>query len=88
MTKATALAKRLFPKWHLWLLLFFADYFDVGFAAQSLIRVNKEKLTAVAYENDFFNDKMILKSAYGKAVGFAGSLRNISLDPKRTKGCD
>ncbi|MCI8426686.1 MAG: HAMP domain-containing protein [Lachnospira sp.] len=54
-------------------------------AAQSLIRVNKEKLAAVAYENNFLmtND---IESAYGKAVGFAGSLRNISaLDPKEQR---
>ena len=54
-------------------------------AAKSLIQVNKEKLTAVAYENAFLlaND---IESSYGKAVAFAGSLRNIStLDPKEQR---
>ncbi len=53
--------------------------------AKSLIRVNKEKLAAVAYENAFLvaND---IENAYGKAVGFAGSLRNISaLNPKEQR---
>lgn len=54
-------------------------------AAQSLIQVNKEKLAAVAYENAFLMSNDI-ESAYGKAVGFAGSLRNISaLDPKEQR---
>ncbi len=51
------------------------------FAAVALIRVNREKLAAVAYENAFLmaND---IENAYGKAVGFSGSIRNIStLDP-------
>ena len=46
-------------------------------AARSLIRVNREKLAAVAFENAFLvsND---IENAYGKVTGFAGSLRNIS----------
>ncbi len=54
-------------------------------AARSLIRVNKEKLAAVAFENAFLvsND---IENAYGKVTGFAGSLRNISaLDPKEQR---
>ena len=55
-------------------------------SARSLNQVNKEKLTAVAYENTFLlaND---IETAYGKVIGFAGSLRNIStLDPKEQRG--
>lgn len=50
-------------------------------AARSLIEANQDKMAAVAYENAFLvaND---IENAYGKVVGFAGSLRNISaLDP-------
>ena len=55
-------------------------------AANSLIHVNREKLSAVAYENAFLvvND---IENAYGKVVGFAGSLRNIStLPPNEQRG--
>ena len=55
-------------------------------AAKSLIHVNREKLAAVAYENAFqvVND---IERAYGKVVGFAGSLRNIStLPPEEQRG--
>ena len=54
-------------------------------SAKSLIQVNKEKLAAVAYENAFLiaND---IENAYGKAEGFASSLRNITaLDPKEQR---
>ncbi len=54
-------------------------------AARALIRVNREKLAAAAYENAFLvaND---IENAYGKVIGFAGSLRNIStLDPKEQR---
>ncbi len=54
-------------------------------AARSLIQANRDKLAAVAYENAFLvaND---IENAYGKVVGFAGSLRNISaLDPKEQR---
>lgn len=46
-------------------------------SARSLVHVNKEKLAAVAYENAFLiaND---IENAYGKVIGFAGALRNIS----------
>lgn len=55
-------------------------------SARSLIQVNKEKLAAVAYENAFLVSTDI-ENAYGKVVGFAGSLRNISaLDPKEQRG--
>ena len=55
-------------------------------SARSLIHVNKEKLAAVAYENAFLVSTDI-ENAYGKVVGFAGSLRNISaLDPKEQRG--
>ncbi len=50
-------------------------------AAKSLIQVNREKLAAVAYENAFLvsND---IENAYGKVIGFASAMRNISaLDP-------
>lgn len=55
------------------------------FAAAALIRVNREKLAAVAYENAFLmaND---IENAYGKVVGFSGSIRNISmLDPSEQR---
>ena len=55
-------------------------------AAKSLIHVNQEKLAAVAYENSFLvvND---IENAYGKVVGFAGSMRNISvLPPEEQRG--
>lgn len=54
-------------------------------AARSLVQANRERLAAVAYENAFLvtND---IENAYGKVVGFAGSLRNISiLDPKQQR---
>ncbi len=55
-------------------------------AARSLILVNREKLTAVAYENAFLVADDIEK-AYGKVTGFAGSLRNISaLSPGEQRG--
>ena len=54
-------------------------------AARALIQVNREKLTAIAYENAFIIENDI-ESDYGKVVGFAGSLRNISeLDPKEQR---
>lgn len=54
-------------------------------AARSLIHVNRDKLTAVAYENAFLVTEDI-KKAYGKVGGFAGALRNISaLDPKEQR---
>lgn len=55
-------------------------------SARPLIRVNREKLAAVAYENAFLMASDI-ETAYGKVVGFAGSLRNISaLDPTEQRG--
>ena len=51
-------------------------------AAKSLVQANNDKLAAISYENAFLiaND---IENAYGKVIGFAGSLRNISiLDPK------
>ncbi len=54
-------------------------------AARSLIEVNRDKLAAVAYENAFLHGNDI-ENAYGKVVGFAGALRNIStLDPKEQR---
>lgn len=54
-------------------------------AAKSLIKVNQDKLVAVAYENAFLDGNGI-ENAYGKVVGFAGALRNISmLDPKEQR---
>lgn len=54
-------------------------------AARSLIQVNRDKLVAVAYENAFLIANEI-ENAYGKVVGFAGALRNISaLDPKEQR---
>ncbi|MDE7311779.1 MAG: HAMP domain-containing protein [Eubacterium sp.] len=54
-------------------------------AARALIQVNREKLAAVAYENAFLDGNDI-ENAYGKVLGFAGSLRNISeLDPKEQR---
>ena len=55
-------------------------------SAKSLIRVNREKLSAVAHENALLlvND---IEEAYGKVIGFSGALRNIStLDPKEQRG--
>lgn len=46
-------------------------------SARSLIEVNREKLSAVAYENAFMIAEDI-ENAYGKVLGFAGALRNIS----------
>lgn len=58
---------------------------SAALSAKSLVKVNKEKLSAVAYENAFLLVSDIEK-AYGKAVGFAGALRNIStLDPKEQR---
>ncbi len=55
-------------------------------SAKSLVRVNREKLSAVAYENAFLLVTDI-EEAYGKVVGFSGALRNIStLDPKEQRG--
>lgn len=55
-------------------------------SAKSLLRVNREKLTAVAYENAFLLVSDI-EEAYGKVIGFSGALRNISaLDPKEQRG--
>lgn len=55
-------------------------------SAKSLMRVNREKLTAVAYENAFLLVSDI-EEAYGKVIGFSGALRNIStLDPKEQRG--
>lgn len=54
-------------------------------AARSLIQVNRDKLAAVAYENAFLDGNDI-ENAYGKVLGFAGALRNISeLDPKEQR---
>ncbi len=54
-------------------------------SAKSLIQVNREKLSAVAYENAFSLVSDIEES-YGKVIGFASSLRNISmLDPKEQR---
>lgn len=55
-------------------------------SAKSLMRVNREKLSAVAYENAFLLVSDI-EEAYGKVIGFSGALRNISaLDPKEQRG--
>lgn len=55
-------------------------------SAKSLLRVNREKLAAVAYENAFLLVSDI-EEAYGKVIGFSGALRNISaLDPKEQRG--
>lgn len=55
-------------------------------SAKSLVRVNREKLSAVAYENAFLLVSDI-EEAYGKVIGFAGALRNIStLDPTEQRG--
>ena len=54
-------------------------------SAKSLIRVNREKLSAVAYENAFLLVSDI-EEAYGKVIGFSGALRNISaLDSKEQR---
>lgn len=54
-------------------------------AARSLIKANRDKLAAVAYENAFLDGNDI-ENAYGKVMGFAGALRNIStLDPKEQR---
>lgn len=58
---------------------------SASLTARSLIKVNNDKLTAVSYENAFLiaND---IENAYGKATGFAGSLRNISaLQPEEQR---
>ena len=51
----------------------------------SKIRSATDKLVSVAYENAFLIDDDI-QMAYGQALGFANSLRNISaLDPKEQR---
>ena len=47
---------------------------------RSLEEITSDKLVAVAYENAFLIEKSI-ESAYGQALGFANSLKNISALP-------
>lgn len=80
--KAKSLSKKIISKMALIVAVVFllTVLTSAMLAAKSLIHVNREKLAAVAYENSFLvvND---VENAYGKVVGFAGSLRNISLLP-------
>lgn len=50
-------------------------------STKSLVKVTNDKLVSVAYENAFLISNNISDS-YGRAIGFANSLRNISaIDP-------
>ena len=85
--KSNSLSKKIISKMALIVAVIFlvTILMSAFLAARSLIEVNREKLSAVAYENAFLvaND---IENAYGKVVGFAGSLRNISdLDPKEQR---
>lgn len=54
-------------------------------SASSLLNSTKDKLVAAAYENAFLivND---IENSYGKAIGLAGALKNISaLDPSEQR---
>lgn len=86
--KAKSLSKKIISKMALIVAAVFllTVLTSAMLASKSLIHVNQEKLAAVAYENSFLvvND---IESAYGKVVGFAGSLRNISaLPPEEQRG--
>ncbi len=86
--KAKSLSKKIISKMALIVAAVFllTVLTSAMLAAKSLIHVNQEKLAAVAYENSFLvvND---IENAYGKVVGFAGSMRNISvLPPEEQRG--
>ena len=83
--KAKSLSKKIISKMALIVAAVFllTVLTSAMLAAKSLIHVNQEKL---AYENSFLvvND---IENAYGKVVGFAGSMRNISvLPPEEQRG--
>ena len=85
--KSEGLSKKIVSKMALIVAVIFllTIFMSALLSASELIQVNREKLTSVAYENAFLvaND---IENAYGKVVGFAGSLRNISsLDPKEQR---
>lgn len=85
--KSNSLSKKIISKMALIVASIFllTIFLSALLAAKSLVQANRERLAAVAYENAFLvtND---IENAYGKVVGFAGSLRNISvLDPKQQR---
>ncbi len=85
--KSNSLSQKIISKMALIvaIIFFLTILMAAVLAARSLIHVNRDKLTAVAYENAFLVTDDI-KKAYGKVEGFAGSLRNISaLDPKEQR---
>lgn len=86
-TKGTSLSQKIISKMALYTagIFLLTILMSAFLAARSLIEVNRDKLAAVAYENAFLDGNDI-ENAYGKVVGFAGALRNIStLDPKEQR---
>ena len=73
--KSEGLSKKIVSKMALIVAVIFllTIFMSALLSASELIQVNREKLTSVAYENAFLvaND---IENAYGKVVGFAGSL--------------
>ena len=79
LNKKASLSKKIISKMALIVAAIFllTVVMSAVLATRSLVKVSEEKLTVVAYENAFLVENDIEK-AYGKVVGFAGSLRNIS----------
>ncbi len=79
LSKKASLSKKIISKMALIVAAIFllTVVMSAVLATRSLVKVSEEKLTVVAYENAFLVENDIEK-AYGKVVGFAGSLRNIS----------
>ncbi len=85
--KGSSLSKKIISKMALIVaaIFFITIFASAILAAKELAQANRERLTAVAYENAFLISNEI-ETSYGKTVGFAGSLRNIStLDPKEQR---
>ncbi len=85
--KGNSLSKKIISKMALIVaaIFFITIFASAILAAKELAQANRERLTAVAYENAFLISNEI-ETSYGKTVGFAGSLRNIStLDPKEQR---
>jgi methyl-accepting chemotaxis protein len=85
--KGSSLSKKIISKMALIVaaIFFITIFASAILAAKELAQANRERLTAVAYENAFLISNEI-ETSYGKTVGFAGSLRNIStLNPKEQR---
>ncbi len=85
--KGTSLSKKIIFKMALIVaaIFFITILASAILAAKELVQANRERLTAIAYENAFLISNEI-ETSYGKTVGFAGSLRNIStLNPKEQR---